>query len=598
MGASVSSNYAEQAQQASQSFSTSVGQEMKTSQSAVNEAVQECSGFKVVANKGAVVEACQMELKQGISAKQVNEAFQTASIENESYTAMQQKMSQAAKALVKGFNFGAYSQAGNTVRQSMTAAVKVSNEVSQNCSSGNAGVNKVLQTCKDSDIRAEDGSTVKFCNTKATQEQLIEQVAKCRQDTAVTNKAVQNMTQTAKQVAVASSIGIDPLLLGIVGIVIAAIAFVVLAKRATDPKFVRVFAAIACLVAGSILVVLAMMNENKPGSGRPDARDGVPVRQQVCRPSKFSRTKSPPPPPEKAGAKLSDEECLKKGDVCEYNLQSNACQLKKTLGLPTSPGTDKTPEVNDACMADEVLEGGAGPNVYDAKGFEYVGKMKDNEFDQDSNGLVVKAVQPFSGDEAEKKKFSREKCYQSKPYCKQGCVKGFGRPHACGIAERDFVGEAECEKRPAFVTKDGGRVKGCKWRNGQCVNNNATDNNWTTKAYSCVQCQQDTPKGAGILYTLSKPGLPSIAKATWTANAWNKYATGEGGGEASVNPEESAALQCANPPLWRRPHAASGQQDPKCFGDNVSFDSWPNPQQGLQRRDEVRGIGRSSSGSA
>ena len=365
MGASVSSNYAEQAQQASQSFSTSVGQEMKTNQAAVNEAVQECSGFRVVADKSAVVEACQMELNQRISAEQVNEAFQTASIENESYTAMQQKMSQAAKALVKGFNFGAYSQAGNTVKQSMTAAVKVSNEISQNCGSGNAGVNKVLQTCTDSDIRAEDGSTVKFCNTKATQEQLVKQVAKCRQDTAVTNKAVQNMTQTAKQVAVASSIGIDPLLLGIVGIVIAAIAFVVLAKRATDPKFVRVFAAIACLVAGSILVVLAMMNENKPGFGEDQMlATAYPSDSKFVDPSKFSQDQIAALHlqcnPEKAGGQVEREECLKKGDVCEYNLESNACQLKKTLvGYPyLLQGTDKTPkEVNDACMADPKCSG-------------------------------------------------------------------------------------------------------------------------------------------------------------------------------------------------------------------------------------------------
>ena len=168
---------------------------------------------------------------------------------------------------------------------------------------------------------------------------------------------------------------------------------------------------------------------------------------------------------------------------------------------------------------------------------------------------------------------------------------------ACGIsANGDFVGEAECEKRPAFVTKDGGRVKGCKWRNGQCVNNNATDNNWTTKAYSCVQCQQDTPKGAGILYTLSKPGLPSIAKATWTANAWNKYATGEGGGEASVNPEESAALQCANFPRFGavRMPPSGRSRDPKCFGDNVSlFDSWgcQIPSKGFNDGMKYGGIG-------
>ena len=89
-----------------------------------------------------------------------NEAFQKASIENQSYSAMQQKMSQAAKALVKGFNFGAYSSASNTVKQSMQASVAVSNEVSQECGSSNAGVNKVMQTCDGIKVEA-DGSKVK-----------------------------------------------------------------------------------------------------------------------------------------------------------------------------------------------------------------------------------------------------------------------------------------------------------------------------------------------------------------------------------------------------------------------------------------------------
>ena len=39
-------------------------------------------------------------------------------------------------------------------------------------------------------------------------------------------------------------------------------------------------------------------------------------------------------------------------------------------------------------------------------------------------------------------------------------------------------------------------------------------------------------------------------KATWTADAWKRYATGEGGASASVNPDESASLQCANFPRF------------------------------------------------
>ena len=104
MGASVSSNYAEQAQSATQSFSTKVGQAMKSSQDAVNSAVQECRNMTITA-KNSDVSACQQEVEQGIvqaSERSLSEGVD----ENQSYSAMQQKMSQAAKALVKGFNFG------------------------------------------------------------------------------------------------------------------------------------------------------------------------------------------------------------------------------------------------------------------------------------------------------------------------------------------------------------------------------------------------------------------------------------------------------------------------------------------------------------
>ena len=85
-------------------------------------------------------------VEQGISAKQVNEAFQKASIENQSYSAMQQKMSQAAKAAVLivamaiGFvkratdpevrGYVVEPSASNTVNKiDMQASVAVSNEV-------------------------------------------------------------------------------------------------------------------------------------------------------------------------------------------------------------------------------------------------------------------------------------------------------------------------------------------------------------------------------------------------------------------------------------------------------------------------------------
>ena len=56
-----------------------------------------------------------------------------------------------------------------------------------------------------------------------------------------------------KQTAVASSIGVDPVLLGIVLVVALAVGGVFFVKRATDPKFVRIFAAIASVCGGIAL---------------------------------------------------------------------------------------------------------------------------------------------------------------------------------------------------------------------------------------------------------------------------------------------------------------------------------------------------------
>ena len=186
MGASVSSNYAEQAQSASQSFSTKVGQAMKSSQSAVNSAVQTCHNMTITA-KNSDVSACQQEVEQGISAKQVNEAFQKASIENQSYSAMQQKMSQAAKAPGKASTWGLLVrvQHGKAEHASLGRGVQRSEP--------GVRVRQRRRQQGDADLRwhqsEADGSKVQVCNQAAAQKQLINQISKCRQDTAVKNKA-------------------------------------------------------------------------------------------------------------------------------------------------------------------------------------------------------------------------------------------------------------------------------------------------------------------------------------------------------------------------------------------------------------------------
>ena len=79
MGAAVSSNFSEQAQSASTSFSTEIKQESKAAQSAQNTASQECKDMKIVAKgDGTVVEACNNKISQGITAKQLQETIQDA----------------------------------------------------------------------------------------------------------------------------------------------------------------------------------------------------------------------------------------------------------------------------------------------------------------------------------------------------------------------------------------------------------------------------------------------------------------------------------------------------------------------------------------
>ena len=171
MGAAVSSNFSEQAQSASTSFSTEIKQESKAAQSAQNTASQECKDMKIIAKgDGTVVEACNNKISQGITAKQLQETIQDAQIQNESYQSLQQKMSQAAKSVVKGFNFGAYAEAKNTVKQSMNASATISNDISQECGAASQGVNEAFQKCEKSEITATDGAEVRMCNMEVEQQ--------------------------------------------------------------------------------------------------------------------------------------------------------------------------------------------------------------------------------------------------------------------------------------------------------------------------------------------------------------------------------------------------------------------------------------------
>jgi hypothetical protein len=578
MGAAVSSNFSEQASSASTSFSTDIKQESKAAQSAQNTASQECKDMKIIAKgDGTVVEACNNKVSQGITAKQLQETIQDAQIQNESYQSLQQKMSQAAKSVVKGFNFGAYAEAKNTVKQSMNASATISNDISQECGASSSGVNEAFQKCEKSEIVATDGAAVRMCNMEVEQKIIMEQVAKCQQDSKVTNKVTQDLSQKAEQTAVAEAIGIDPMSIYMLAGIIVLVAVIIFGKTVSNTfsqlmnaKNVIGLVGTGGVVAGCAMYILSALDAKKyddpvlyqaqmlatayPGDGQfikaADLTDAdIQDFANYC------------------STQTSKNACLNKNEeICEWSFKDGTCNIKTGLvGYPYKFRTDAlAEEVNGACEDD-----------LDCSGWRW-----DAEEAQINAGNTIitqplpvhsktfgKQVASFLTGKGEAEDgYDRSACWNDgnvkQPLCDEACPSNqFADVRdACGVytvdGERRFVPtkdvcESSSHNRPFTVNQDNAgeqtcTVPGCRWDQNikQCVNK-GNAKGWKCKEYNCTQCKEGDPTGTGIMYTREFGGLPVIPEAKWSPDIWKRYATGVGGSSTAVTPTEMGSMQCA-----------------------------------------------------
>ena len=578
MGAAVSSNFSEQASSASTSFSTDIKQESKAAQSAQNTASQECKDMKIIAKgDGTVVEACNNKVSQGITAKQLQETIQDAQIQNESYQSLQQKMSQAAKSVVKGFNFGAYAEAKNTVKQSMNASATISNDISQECGASSSGVNEVFQKCEKSEIVATDGAAVRMCNMEVEQKIIMEQVAKCQQDSKVTNKVTQDLSQKAEQTAVAEAIGIDPMSIYMLAGIIVLVAVIIFGKTVSNTfsqlmnaKNVIGLVGTGGVVAGCAMYILSALDAKKyddpvlyqaqmlatayPGDGQfikaADLTDAdIQDFANYC------------------STQTSKNACLNKNEeICEWSFKDGTCNIKTGLvGYPYKFRKDAlAEEVNGACEDD-----------LDCSGWRW-----DAEEAQINAGNTIitqplpvhsktfgKQVASFLTGKGEAEDgYDRSACWNDgnvkQPLCDEACPSNqFADVRdACGVytvdGERRFVPtkdvcESSSHNRPFTVNQDNAgeqtcTVPGCRWDQNikQCVNK-GNAKGWKCKEYNCTQCKEGDPTGTGIMYTREFGGLPVIPEAKWSPDIWKRYATGVGGSSTAVTPTEMGSMQCA-----------------------------------------------------
>lgn len=221
MGSSHSSNFSSMAASASSSVSTSIDQGARSGGLASNSITQMCDNLRVEVSGNCQVNACNMtDVAQGNTASSMQETLQKAALNNKTNQSMRQALKSAAQSVVKGFNFGNYAEAQNVSRQTMSAASRISNRISQECIQDNAVVNSVMQSCQNATLAARDagldpsaqngGCGIEACNmTGVRQQNMIDSMQKCMQESNVTNEVIQDLQQKADLVAVAKAEGID-----------------------------------------------------------------------------------------------------------------------------------------------------------------------------------------------------------------------------------------------------------------------------------------------------------------------------------------------------------------------------------------------------
>jgi hypothetical protein len=288
MGAANSSNVAETVQESVMDFNTNISTSASASQSSSNTAEQYCSNTRIVAKGGASVEVCNSNVKQSISSSQLNENIQQAQVKNKAFSELQQKMDQAARSTVSGFNFGNFSNASNALRQAMSVSTSISNDIAQNCNTENSSINKAFQKCDNTDITATDGAKVRACSMDVIQDQIMKQVASCSQEAAASNTAVHDLKQEATQSAVAETKGFDMLAAIIVAIIVGGIILLALTntfKQLLKPaKLLMIMGAASMVGAIILLIIYFVLNGKLKDQLPPMLTTGFPSDREFFNP--------------------------------------------------------------------------------------------------------------------------------------------------------------------------------------------------------------------------------------------------------------------------------------------------------------------------
>ena len=591
MGAANSSNVAESVSDSVMDFNTSISTSASASQSSSNTAEQYCSNTRIVAKDGASVEVCNSNVKQTISSSQLNENIQQAQVKNKAFSELQQKMDQAARSTVSGFNFGNFSNASNALRQAMSVSTSISNDIAQNCNTENSSINKAFQKCDNTDIEATGKDTeVRACSMDVIQDQIMKQVASCSQEAAASNTAVHKLKQEASQSAVAETKGFDMLAAIIVAIIVGGIillASINTFKQLLKPAKLLMIAGAASMVGAIILLIIYLVLNGKLKEQLPPmlttgfpsdreffnpvgmSRQNIRNFKEICGSAHYDSTNYT-----ESGNEVSDsvaeQQCMndKRSSLCTWDYIKGCVVSKKELvGYPMDKLPNVTPkQTNEKCQKNEDCAGWRW-DLSDA--------LKKTQMGIKTSMLPDKPLKSSCPTDPKTKlptdpnchQFSHEECNKNDAYCTLGCDPE-KNPQAKPTAEegtvfadvRDACGvkldqngkrvlltdKNECNNRTPFTTAQGCTIPGCYWddEKSQCFNRGGAEKKkWQCKSYNCLACNQQTPRGIGVLYRYDYDGLPTIEAPKWSNDMRTKYATGDGAG-GTMDESDKDQLRC------------------------------------------------------
>lgn len=156
-------------------------------------------------------------------------------------------VSQSAKSLVSGLNFGQIANAQNEINNYVSAALTISNNVSQNCSLSVGQSQEITVTSTRGDVRVEDN----------TQKQFGDIFQKCVQEVTANQEAFQTLQNTLDQSASATAQGLSEwaiVAMALIGLLSIVLPIVIGGISLAKIILVALFALMA--IGGLVLIVL------------------------------------------------------------------------------------------------------------------------------------------------------------------------------------------------------------------------------------------------------------------------------------------------------------------------------------------------------